>query len=96
MLGFEQMLFSEQTRPAIAGDGLTKNRRPAPEGESNDVSGKTDKPLMTPQLYDGTQQSWDFKRLVCVVCMQKLKMLPCLRFTDSGKDSKESSVFVRT
>jgi hypothetical protein len=81
---------------AIAGDGLTKTRRPAPEGENNDVSGKTDQPLMTPQLYDGTQQSREFKRLVFVVCMQKLKMLPCLRFTDIGKDSKESSVFVRT
>ena len=81
---------------AIAGDGLTKNQRPAPEGESNDVSGKTDKPLMTPQLYDGTQQSWDFKRLVCVVCMQELKMLRCVRLTESGKHSKKSSAFVRT
>jgi hypothetical protein len=58
MLGFEQMLFSERTRSAIAWErGLTKNQGRGTGGERNDTSAKTGKPLTTPQLYDGTQQS---------------------------------------
>ena len=80
----------------LLGTASNEESTPGIGSESDDAAAKTNKPLTTPQLYDGNAAVLGFQARLMCSAHERVEDAALLRFTNGGKHSKGSSAYVRT